>query len=224
MEVELPGTSEGHGPAFAAVLAAARRMLELGLTVGTGGNVSARLDGGHVVITPSALPYQEMRAEDLAVLNLSGEQVSGPHPASSERLLHLACYQAFAEIGAVVHSHPPYAAMYACARKPIPAVLDEAVIFAGGEIPVAGYAMSGSAGVGQHAVAVLGQVGSALLANHGLVTIAADPGQALHQAAIVEHCAQVAWGVQALGGHVPLPAEALESFAALYRRSRANPR
>jgi L-fuculose-phosphate aldolase len=220
----LPGTPEGRSPAFAAVLAAANGMLELGLTVGTSGNVSARLDDGHIVITPSALPYPEMTAEDLAVLTLGGEQVGGPRPASSERLLHLACYRAFAEIGAVLHSHPPYAAMYACARKPIPAVLDEAVIFVGGEIPVAGYAMSGSAGVGQSAVAVLGQAGSALLANHGLVTVAADPGQALHQAAIVEHCAQVAWGVQALGGHVPLPADALESFAAVYRRSRADPR
>lgn len=219
----MPGTPEARDPVFAAVLAAAGGMLELGLTAGTSGNVSARLDDEHIVITPASLPYPEMTVEDLAVLTLGGEQVCGPRPASSEKLLHLACYEAFGEIGAVLHSHPPYAAMFACARRPVPAVLDEAVIVAGGEIPVADYAMSGTADVGRNAVAVLGQAGSALLANHGLVTVAASPGQALHQAAIVEHCAQVAWGVQALGGHVPLPAEALESFAAVYRRARANP-
>jgi ribulose-5-phosphate 4-epimerase/fuculose-1-phosphate aldolase len=70
---------------------------------------------------------------------------------------------------------------------------------------------------------VLRDVGSALLANHGLVTVAATPAAALHQAGVVEHCARVAWGVQALGGYVPLPAGALERLGDVYRRSRAHP-
>ena len=61
---------------------------------------------------------------------------------------------------------------------------------------------------------------SALLANHGLVTVAATPAQALHQAVVSEHCAQVAWGTRALGGHVPLPASTLETFGEAYRRAR----
>jgi len=217
----LPDSHESAEAAFAAVLAAATGMLEVGLTTGTSGNVSARLDGGHIVITPSSLPYQEMTIDDLAVLTLDGEQVSGPRPPSSEKLLHLACFRAFDEVGAVLHSHPAYATMFACARQPVPPVVDEALLFVGGQVPVAGYAVSGTAGVGTSAVAVLGDVGSALLANHGLVTVAADPAAALHQAGIVEHCAQVAWGVCALGGHVPLTSAATESLAAAYRLSRA---
>ncbi|MGE5292074.1 MAG: class II aldolase/adducin family protein [Micromonosporaceae bacterium] len=216
----MPETGETRDGAFGAVLGAATGMLEFGLTTGTSGNVSARLDDGLIVITPSSLPYRDMTADDLVVLTMDGEQVSGRRAPSSEKSLHLACYRAFDEVGAVLHSHPAYATMFACARMPVPAVLDEAVIFAGGEIPVTDYAMSGSPVVGQNAVAVLGAAGSALLANHGLVTIAASPSEALNQAAVVEHCAQVAWGVRALGGHVPLPPEALESFAATYRRSR----
>jgi len=213
----VPDPSGSPEAAFAAVLAAARGMLELGLSSGTSGNVSARLDDGHVVITPSAVPYQEMTTDDLAVLTMAGEQLAGRPPPSTERLLHLACYGAFDEVGAVLHSHPPHATMFACARVPVPPVIDEAVLFVGGEVPVTAYAMSGTAAVGVNAVAVLGRVGSALVASHGLVTIAATPAAALHQASVVEHCAHVAWGARAFGGHVPLPPEALN----LVRYTRA---
>ena len=209
--------------ARAAVLAAAQGMLSHGLTSGTSGNVSARLSDGRIVITPSGLPYQEMGLADLVVIALGGELASPPAPGrapSSESQLHCACYQAFPEIGAVLHSHPPYASMFAAARQPVPAVIDEGVIFNGGDIPVAGYAISGSAQVGSNAVAVLADRGSALLASHGLVTVAASPAQALHLAVVAEHCAQVAWGARLLGGHVPLPAATLQAFGAAYRGAR----
>jgi len=198
-------------------------MLESGLTSGTSGNASARIDDGHIVITPSSVAYQEMTADDLVVLDLDGEQLDGQRPPSSEKLLHLACYRAFPEVGAVLHSHPRYATMFACARQPVPPVIDEAVVSVGGEVPVADYAMSGSAEVGSNAVAVLGQVGSALLASHGLVTVAASPGKALHQAGIVEHCAHVAWGTQVLGGHAPLPVRTVRDLGSVYRYLRENP-
>ncbi len=214
--------------ARAAVLAAAKGMLDHRLTSGTSGNVSARLAGGMVVITPSGVPYQDMGPADLVVITMAGEPVSpgtvspgtGGLVPSSEHQLHTACYRAFPEIGAVLHSHPPYASMFAAARQPVPAVIDEAVIFLGGEIPVAPYAISGSAGVGANAVAMLATRASALIASHGLVTVAATPAQALHQAVVSEHCAQVAWGARALGGHVPLPAETLATFGEAYRRGR----
>ncbi|MGI8447126.1 MAG: class II aldolase/adducin family protein [Streptosporangiaceae bacterium] len=209
--------------AFAAVLATARGMLESGLTSGTSGNVSSRLDDGHIVITPSSVPYPELTAEDLVVLDLDGTQVTGHRSPSSEKLLHLACYQAFGEVTAVLHSHPPHATMFACARQPVPPVIDEAFVFVGGEVPVAGYAMSGSAEVGLNAAAVLRDVGSALLASHGLVTVAASPADALRQAGIVEHCARVAWGALALGGHVPVPAKAAADLSGVYQYLRHSP-
>ena len=216
--------------ARAAVLAAAQGMLEHRITSGTSGNVSARLDGGTIVITPSGLPYRDMDLADLVVITMAGEPVPGAASPqtrslapSSEYQLHTACYQAFPEIGAVLHSHPPYASMFAAARQPVPAVIDEAVIFLGGEIPVAPYAISGSAQVGANAVAMLADRASALLASHGLVTVAATPAQALQHAVVSEHCAQVAWGARALGGHVPLPPATLATFGAAYRRGRRAP-
>jgi L-fuculose-phosphate aldolase len=207
-----------------AVLAAAQGMLDRGLTSGTSGNVSARLPDGRILITPSALPYDEMTTADLVLLDAGGEPLAGPdgrgRAPSSERQLHLACYRAFREVGAVLHSHAPFASMFAAARQPVPAVIDEAVLFIGGDIPVTDYAVSGSAEVGANAARVLADRGSALLASHGLVTIAATPAQALHDAVVAEHCARVAWGARQLGGHAPLPAAALRDMAAFYRRAR----
>lgn len=214
---------QDEAAARAAVLAAAQGMLSHGLSSGTSGNVSARLGDGRIVITPSQLPYPELGLADLVVITLDG-QLAGPaapgRVPSSESQLHCACYQAFPEIGAVLHSHPPFATMFAAARQPVPAVIDEAVLFLGGDIPVAGYAPSGSVRVGQHAVRVLADRASALLASHGLVSVAASPAQALHCAVVSEHCAQVAWGARALGGAAVLPASTVQAFGRAYQRAR----
>jgi L-fuculose-phosphate aldolase len=214
---------QDEAAARAAVLAAAQGMLSHGLSSGTSGNVSARLGDGRIVITPSQLPYPELGLADLVVITpggqLAGPAVPGRVP-SSESQLHCACYQAFPEIGAVLHSHPPFASMFAAARQPVPAVIDEAVLFLGGDIPVAGYAPSGSARVGRNAVQVLADRASALLASHGLVSVAASPAQALHCAVVSEHCAQVAWGARALGGAAALPASTVQAFGRAYQQAR----
>ncbi|MGP8001480.1 MAG: class II aldolase/adducin family protein [Streptosporangiaceae bacterium] len=214
---------QDEAAARVAVLAAAQGMLGHGLSSGTSGNVSARLGDGRIVITPSGVPYPELAPDDLVLISGTGE-LAGPAAAgrapSSESQLHCACYQAFPEIGAVLHSHSPFATMFAAARQPVPAVIDEAVLFLGGDIPVASYALSGSAQVGENAVRVLAGRACALLASHGLVAVAASPAQALHNAVVAEHCAQVAWGSRALGGHTALPASTLRAFSAAYQRAR----
>ena len=112
---------QSHDAVYAAVLAAATGMLESGITAGTSGNVSARLDDGHIVITPSSMPYQQMTPAIWWCSISMANRSTGQRPPSSETLLHLACYRAFDEIGAVLHSHPPHATMFACARRPVPA-------------------------------------------------------------------------------------------------------
>jgi L-fuculose-phosphate aldolase len=205
------------------VLAAAKAMLARGLTAGTSGNVSGRLDDGRVVITPSSLSYEEMTLDDLVVLDMDGNVVEGNRYASSEKGLHLACYASFDEIGSVIHTHPVFATMFACARQPIPCQIDEFALYVGGEVPVAEYAMSGSAELGANAAAVLKDVGSALLASHGMVSIGKNPEKALHQAGVVERAAQVIWGAGSLGGARPLPEKVNTDFGNLYRMVRSNP-
>lgn len=211
--------------AEAAVLAAAKALLQKGLVEGTAGNLSARRADGSIVITPSSVSYGEMTLDDLVVLRPDGEvlRAADGRSPSSEQALHLACYDAFDDVGAVIHSHPVHATMFAVARLPIPACIDEFAIYVGGEVRVATYAPSGTDEIGRCAVEALEGRSAALLANHGMVAVGPSPAKAMHVTALVERSAQIVWGAQQLGPVHPLPAEVDEGFAAIYGYLRANP-
>ena len=211
--------------AEAAVLAAAKGMLRRGLVEGTAGNLSARREDGNLVITPSSVNYAEMTLDDLVVVDPNGgvlHAADGRSP-STEMKLHLACYQAFDDIGSVIHSHPVWATMFAIAHQPIPACIDEFAIYCGGEIRCADYAASGTPEVGSNAVKALEGRAAALIANHGLVAVGPRPDKVLHVTALVERTAQIVWGARALGGPVPIPDEVNAGFAGVYGYLRANP-
>jgi L-fuculose-phosphate aldolase len=202
------------------VLAAAKDMLRLNLTAGTSGNVSGRLEDGHFVITPSSIDYEVMTLADLVVIDAAGEVVEGTKSPSSEKLVHLACYKRFPEVGSVVHAHPVYASMFAVARQPIPSAIDEFAVYVGGDVPVAEYAMTGSAELGENAADCLVDVGSALLANHGTVTVSDSPERAIHQLGVVERAAQIVWGARVIGGEAELPSSTNETLGSYYRMLR----
>jgi L-fuculose-phosphate aldolase len=208
-----------------AVLDAAKDMLRRGLVEGTAGNISARRPDGNIVITPSSVDYHDMRLEDLVVVDAEGAvlQAGDGRSPSSEIKLHLACYQAFDDIGSVIHSHPVWATMFAIAHKPIPACIDEFAVYCGGDIRCAEYAASGTPDVGLNAVKALDGRAAALIANHGLVAVGPRPDKALHVTALVERTAQIVWGAKALGGPVPIPEDVNRNFAAVYGYLRANP-
>jgi L-fuculose-phosphate aldolase len=208
-----------------AVLATAKEMLRRGLVEGTAGNISARREDGTIVITPSSVDYDAMQLDDLVVIDDKGKTLGakeGRSP-SSEKKLHVACYRAFDDVGAVIHSHPVWATMFAVAHQPIPACLDEFSIFVGGEVRCTDYGASGTADVGDNAVKALEGRGAALLANHGMVAVGPRPDRVLHITALVERSAQIVWGAQAIGGPIPLPGKVNDGFADIYQYLRQNP-
>ena len=208
-----------------AVLATAKAMLRKGLVEGTAGNISARQEDGSVVITPSSVDYEAMQLDDLVVIDLDGNplQCKEGRSASSEKLLHLACYKAFDDVGSVIHSHPVWATMFAVAHQPIPACIDEFAIFVGGDVRCSTYGASGTSDVAENAIDALQGRAAALLANHGMVAVGPRPDKALHVTALVERSAQIAWGARALGGTVSLPDEVNANFANIYRFLREHP-
>lgn len=209
--------------AHRAVLDAAQDMLRKGLVEGTAGNLSARLEDGNIVCTPSSVDYQAMTIDDLVVVGPQGnvlQRAEGRSP-TSEVALHLACYQAFDDIGSVIHAHPVWATMFACAHQPVPACIDEFTMYIGGDVRCTEYAMSGSSDVGANAVKALDGRGAALLANHGVVAVGPTPAKALHIVALVERTAQIAWGARALGGTVPIPDKENNDFAGVYQLMRS---
>ena len=194
----------------------ALEMERTGLVVGTAGNVSGRQADGTICLTPSSTPYGDITADGLAVINLAGEHIEGSGQPSSEKAMHLACYNAFPEVGGVVHCHPPYGSMFAVARKPIPACIEEVIVYVGGDVPVAEYATTGTQDLADEVVRHLGNRGAVLMANHGLLCVGKSPGDALHTALVVEHTAKIVHGAEQLGGVVPLPEEITENFTNIY--------
>lgn len=202
------------------IIICANRMTEAGLIEGTAGNISVRFGDARVCITPSGVEYGSVTEGDLPVVDLDGKVIEGELRPSSEIELHLACYREFQEVGAVIHSHPIYASMFAAAGMSIPACLDEFVLYVGGDVSVAEYAPSGSKELAQNSVRKLADRGAVLLANHGMVAIAPDLRRAFHITALVERTAQVAWGALQLGRVVDVPEAVLSRFGAVYRRRR----
>ena len=92
-----------------------------GLAIYTFGNVSAfDADLGVMAIKPSGVPYDELTADDLVVLDLAGEIVEGSLRPSSDTPTHLVLYRAWEGIGGIVHTHSTYATGWAQAQLPIP--------------------------------------------------------------------------------------------------------
>jgi L-fuculose-phosphate aldolase len=208
----------------AAVLDAAKDMLRRGLVEGTAGNISARRCDGNIVITPSSVDYGDMELDDLVLVDPEGAvlQAGDGRSPSSEMKLHLACYQAFDDIGSVIHSHPVWATMFAIAHEPIPACIDEFAVYCGGDVRCTEYAASGTPEVGTNAVKALEGRAAALIANHGLVAVGPRPDKVLHVTALVERTAQIVWGAKALGGPVHLPEDVNRNFGMVYGYLRAN--
>ena len=109
---------------------------EQGFVFGTWGNISVRLDTGNILITPSKVPYEEMKPEDLVVLAPDGNTVSGTRLSTSERELHRNILNKKSDIGAIIHMHSPYA-MTCCARNEgVPVISEEMCQLLGGAIPL----------------------------------------------------------------------------------------
>ena len=122
----------------AEVAAANTAIDQAGLVTLSFGNVSGvDRDEGVLVIKPSGAPYATLRPEDLVVVSLEdGRVVEGDMRPSVDTPTHRVLYQAFPDVGGVVHTHSPYASAWAQAGKPIPCFGTTHADFFRGEVPV----------------------------------------------------------------------------------------
>jgi L-fuculose-phosphate aldolase len=180
------------------VAAAARHLYSAGMNPGRSGNPSARLERGFV-ITPSGAPYDTMHPDDLVFLDDEGEFGGGQGKPSSEWRLHLEIYTQRREIGAVVHTHSPFATTLACLHRAIPAFHYEIAFAGGSDIRCAPYATFGTPALSDRAVEALIERRACLLANHGAVAIGADLEAAVELAEKVEALARLYWQALQVG-------------------------
>ncbi len=202
------------------VLWTAKEMLRTNLVEGTAGNLGARLPDGNAVLTPSSLDYMEMTLDDLVVTDLDGNVLEGERGPTTEKALHLSALRMHDDIDATMHCHAKFATMFAVTRQPIPAVIEEVVVFIGGDVDVADYRTTGTDELADEVAKRVENRAAVLMANHGIFAVGKTPKDVLHIASLVERTAEIVWGARQIGEVVPIPEEVNQTFAGYYRFGR----
>jgi L-fuculose-phosphate aldolase len=181
------------------------RMNESGLNQGTSGNISARC-GDAMLITPSGRPYATMKADDIASMPIDGEYGAwtGPFKPSSEWMFHLDIMKARSDVGAIVHTHSPFATILAMTRRPIPACHYMIAAFGGNDVRCAGYARYGTKELSVEALKALEGRHGCLLANHGMIAVGPTLEKAMWAAVELETIAKQYYHALLIGGPVLL--------------------
>jgi L-ribulose-5-phosphate 4-epimerase len=191
-------------------------LVDHGLVIHTWGNVSARdFETGLVVIKPSGVSYESMKPADMVVIDMDGKVIEGNFKPSTDAPTHLVLYNAFKEIGGVVHTHSSYATSWAQAGKPIPPFGTTHADHFYGAVPCTRMltdneiADNYEINTGRVIVETLASlnpltVPSVLVNSHGPFCWGKDPDNAVYNAVALEEIARMAFYTVLLGRTEPV--------------------
>jgi len=191
---------------------------EKGLNHGRSGNVSVRVGEDRLLITPSGVVKSEMTPEDILLVSMDGEVLEGARPPTVEMPMHLAIYRNYPYVGAVIHAHGLYTSVLAVAREPLLPVIEEMIMYTGGEVRVADYAPFGSEELAENVVKALKERSAAILANHGVVACGRKLEEAVEVLTVVERVAQIYVLARILGKVTILPDEVVKFQQMLFQK------
>lgn len=136
---------------------------------GNGGNISYRIGPNEVICTPTLCSKYDLTPDQLCMVDLTGKQLAGNRPRTSEILLHLEIYKEVPEAKACVHCHPPHATAYAISGKvPPTCIIPEYEVFIG-KVAFSPYETPGSIEFARTVIPFVKTHNSVLLANHGII-------------------------------------------------------
>ena len=177
-----------------------------GLITFTWGNVSAiDRERGLVIIKPSGIEYDAMKAKDMVIVELeSGKTVEGSLNPSSDTPTHLELYKAFTDIGGIVHTHSRWATIFAQSGLGIPALGTTHADYFYGEIPCTRKMTAaeiqndyekatGEVIVERFASINPVDIPAVVVHSHGPFTWGKDADNAVHNAVVLEEVAMMAW-------------------------------
>jgi Ribulose-5-phosphate 4-epimerase and related epimerases and aldolases len=167
-------------------LAYMRRLVDL-----LGGNVSARLGGDEILITPTSTPKVLIKPQSIVKIRLDGTVISGGKP-SSEWRMHVGIYRVRGDVKFVLHTHPPNILALTQAGLKVDLSLSEAISYIG-EVAEVPYLKPGSAELAEAVSRAMSKddVTAVILKNHGLVTIGSTPYEALNRAEVLDDLAYI---------------------------------
>ncbi len=202
-------------------------MWQQGWVAANDGNVSALLDDGSVVCTPSGVSKREIKPEMLLVVDREGHILEGSGKVSTELPMHLRCYAERPDVRAVVHAHPPMSTTFAVADKPLDdyAMIESICVL--GSVPVAPYAMPGTDEVPESIAPYLKNHDAILLRAHGSLTVGCNLKTAYYRMETLEHIAKITLFSKLLGGAKDLPRDEIDRLierrTSFYKMTGAHP-
>ena len=180
-------------------------LVDHGLVIFTWGNVSGiDRERGLVVIKPSGVSYEGMKAEDMVVVDMEGNRVEGKYKPSSDTATHLELYKAFPETGGVVHTHSTYATAWAQASCDIPNIGTTHADYFSDAIPctrdmtkdeiMGDYEKdTGTVIIERFKGLNPAHIPGVLVKNHGPFAWGKNPHDAVHNAVVMEQVAKMAF-------------------------------
>ncbi len=191
-------------------------LVKYGLVLFTWGNVSGiDREKGLVVIKPSGVSYDNMKTDDMVVLDLDGKQIEGELKPSSDTATHLYLYRKFKGLGGIVHTHSEWATSWAQARRSIPAYGTTHADYFYGEIPCTRPLTEAEVKTDyEHNTGVVitetfekndpMAVPGVLVGQHGPFAWGKDPHEAVHNSKVLEEVAKMAFRNEFLGNTRPI--------------------
>ena len=171
---------------------------------GRDGNISARLPNGNVLITAAGIRKGDIGLDDLVMVDPQGRRLAGRGHASSETGMHLRIYEVRADVGAIVHAHPPVSTGFAAAGVEMSECILPEVVVGLGRVPITRYATPGTEELSHSVDPVIAAHDAFLLENHGAVTVGEDVLLAHQRMETLEHSARILLVARLLGGANPL--------------------
>lgn len=170
----------------------AAQVASIGLVPLTQGNLSIRdSQSGLILMTPHDYPYDQLKTDDVVVLDLAGNVIDGHREPSHESQVHLAVYERRPDALAIVHAEPIYTNLFGVLHMPIAPLHVGTLIDVGGEVPVMPFAPSGSRQFGYDMLEVMGDKRAVVWANHGMLAVGNSLSKAIHCTVMVEIAAQL---------------------------------
>lgn len=189
-----------------------RLLYERGFVAANEGNISVRLGDDLALCTPTMVSKGFLNPEEMCIVDLDGEQRSGPKKRTSEILLHLEIYKASPAPNAVVHCHAPHATAFSVAGEEIPlGVLPEVEVILG-PVPTTPFETPGSAAFAHLIRPHVDRACVAVLKNHGVVAWGETLEQALWSTEILEAYCRILLIAKLLGGVDRLSPEQVDTL------------
>jgi len=184
----------------------------------TSGNVSGKdPKTGYVVIKPSGVKYEDLRASNMVVVDLKGNIIEGKLKPSVDTLTHLYIYRHRGDVYGIVHTHSNYATSFAILGEPIPVCLTAIADEFGGPIPIGEYAQIGEEEIGREIIKSIGDSPAILMKNHGVFTIGPSPESALKTAVMLEDIAKTVYLAMLRGTPLQIPEEEVKRAHKRYK-------